>query len=74
MPDYRERKLGKKKLLIELAKVADENDCGRMEWHIYNWNKPALKFYLKIGGELKIEFSKIYLAKSVYQELANLKV
>lgn len=26
---------------------AKEKDCGRMEWCVYNWNKPAINFYKK---------------------------
>src|SRR5438876_4648041 len=30
-------------LLIELAKIARERDCGRMEWAVLNWNEPGIK-------------------------------
>src|SRR5437667_10917381 len=32
-------------LLVELAKIARDRGCGRMEWAVLNWNEPAIKFY-----------------------------
>ena len=28
-------------------KISKEKGCGRMEWCVYNWNKPAIDFYKK---------------------------
>jgi len=25
--------------------------CGRMEWQVLEWNKPAMRFYKKLGAE-----------------------
>lgn len=33
-------------------KLAREKDCGRMEWCVYNWNKPAINFYKKNNATL----------------------
>jgi diamine N-acetyltransferase len=32
-------------LLRELARIAQQRDCGRMEWAVLDWNEPALRFY-----------------------------
>lgn len=37
-------------LLAHLARVAHERGCGRMEWAVLDWNKPAIEFYKKIGA------------------------
>ncbi|MEO5718274.1 MAG: GNAT family N-acetyltransferase, partial [Chthoniobacterales bacterium] len=37
-------------LLVRLAELARERDCGRMEWAVLDWNKPAIQFYLKLGA------------------------
>ena len=29
---------------------AKKRGCGRMEWCVYNWNQPAIKFYKKINA------------------------
>ncbi len=37
-------------LLRELARVALERGCGRMEWAVLDWNEPALRFYQTLGA------------------------
>ena len=32
-------------LLRALARVAEQRNCGRMEWAVLDWNEPALRFY-----------------------------
>ncbi len=39
-----------KKLLSQLAKIALENHCGRMEWSVLDWNKPAIDVYDALGA------------------------
>lgn len=34
-----------KALLKELARIAVNNNCGRLEWSVLDWNEPAIKFY-----------------------------
>lgn len=46
---YRGRGYGKA-LLEKLIQKAKEKDCGRVEWSVLNWNKPAIDFYLKMGA------------------------
>ncbi len=48
-PDARGKKIGKS-LLVHLAKIAIENDCGRFEWSVLDWNQPAIDFYRSIGA------------------------
>jgi GNAT superfamily N-acetyltransferase len=38
-------------LLVDLAKIARERVCGRMEWAVLNWNEPAIKFYRALGAK-----------------------
>jgi len=47
--EYRGRGFGKK-LLAHLADLTIERDCGRLEWSVLNWNKPAIDFYLSLGA------------------------
>jgi len=37
-------------LLVELAKIARDRGCGRMEWAVLDWNEPAIKFYHSLGA------------------------
>ena len=47
--EYRGRRFGKK-LLAYLAGLAIERDCGRLEWAVLDWNRPAIDFYLSLGA------------------------
>lgn len=49
MPDRRGKGCGKA-ILRELAKIAAERKCGRLEWSCLDWNKPASDFYLSLGA------------------------
>jgi GNAT superfamily N-acetyltransferase len=37
-------------LLRALARIAQERNCGRMEWAVLDWNEPALRFYQSLGA------------------------
>ncbi len=50
LPQSRGNGFGKA-LLSELAKIALERKCGRLEWSVLDWNKPAIDFYLSVGAE-----------------------
>ena len=57
-PDYRKRGHGKA-LIKELAKVAVERGCGRLELSCLDWNKPSIDFYLSLGAT-KMEDWTVY--------------
>ncbi len=48
-PEHRGKGYGKA-LLRELARIAVERGCGRLEWACLDWNKPSIDFYLSIGA------------------------
>lgn len=48
-PSMRGRGFGKS-LLHYLAALANKRNCGRMEWSVLNWNKPAIDFYQSLGA------------------------
>lgn len=50
LPEYRGKGYGKG-LLKTLAKIAVDNDYGRLEWSCLDWNKPSIDFYLSLGAE-----------------------
>lgn len=37
-------------LLSELARIAVERGCGRLEWAVLDWNELAIDFYKRIGA------------------------
>ena len=48
-PDYRGAGAGKA-LLKYIAQCAVQRKCGRLEWSVLDWNKPAIDFYMSIGA------------------------
>ena len=50
LPEFRGRGYGKA-LLMHLKSIAKENNCGRMEWSVLNWNQPAIDFYESLGAK-----------------------
>lgn len=46
LPEYRGKGYGKA-LLKNLARIAVERGCGRLEWACLDWNKPSIDFYTK---------------------------
>jgi len=52
LPEHRKSGVGTA-LLQRLIQIARERDYGRVEWHVLDWNRPAIDFYTgKIGAEL----------------------
>jgi GNAT superfamily N-acetyltransferase len=58
-------------LLVELAKVARDRGCGRMEWAVLNWNEPAIKFYRALGAKPMDEWTVFRLTGGEIAKLAN---
>jgi GNAT superfamily N-acetyltransferase len=58
-------------LLIDLAKIARDRACGRMEWAVLNWNEPAIKFYRALGAEPLDEWTVFRLKREGIAELAK---
>lgn len=48
-PEMRGKGFGKV-MLSYLAHFAKERGCGRLEWWVLDWNKPAIDFYRSIGA------------------------
>jgi GNAT superfamily N-acetyltransferase len=49
VPEERGRGAGRA-LLQALARVARARGCGRMEWAVLHWNRPAIRFYERLGA------------------------
>jgi len=48
-PEFRGKGCGKG-LLKQLAKIAVERQCGRLEWSCLDWNQPSIEFYRALGA------------------------
>ena len=55
-PAFRGHGIGKA-LLLHLARLANQRGCGRMEWAVLDWNKPAIDFYESLGAERKHDWT-----------------
>src|SRR5256886_17614898 len=58
-------------LLVELAKIARDRGCGRMEWAVLNWNEPAIKFYRALGAKPMDEWTVFRLTRDEIASLAD---
>ena len=55
LPEERGAGAGKA-LLAALARVAVKRGCGRLEWAVLDWNRPAIGFYERLGARLRREW------------------
>ncbi len=55
LPEERGQGVGRA-LLRAVARVAVQRGCGRMEWTVLDWNRPAIRFYRRLGAELHREW------------------
>jgi GNAT superfamily N-acetyltransferase len=69
-PDMRGQGIGKA-LLRELAKVARDRQCARLEWSVLDWNQPAIDFYRSLGAESKDEWTTFRLNRPEIEKLAG---
>ena len=67
-PEYRGKGFGKA-LFCEVAKIAKERNCGRMEWTCLNWNTPSINFYLSMGAVPMDEWTTYRLTEEKIDEL-----
>jgi GNAT superfamily N-acetyltransferase len=58
-------------LLVELAKIARDRGCGRMEWAVLDWNEPAIKFYRSLGAKPMDEWTVFRLTRDEIAKLAS---
>jgi len=49
IPEMRGKGFGRT-MLVELARIARERNCGRFEWAVLDWNQPSIQFYKNLGA------------------------
>jgi GNAT superfamily N-acetyltransferase len=49
-PQFRGHGIGKA-LLVHLAKRGVDENCGRFEWSVLDWNTPSIAFYEALGAK-----------------------
>jgi GNAT superfamily N-acetyltransferase len=70
LPDERRNGAGQA-LLRALARIAVRRGCGRMEWAVLDWNRPAIRFYRSLGARLKKEWILTRLSGAALARLAR---
>ena len=69
-PDQRGAGAGKA-LLKHLARLAVQEGCGRFEWNVLDWNKPAIDFYEAFGAQPQSEWIGYRLAGEALSAFAE---
>lgn len=70
LPEYRGHGFGKA-LLKQLAHIAVERRCERLEWCCLNWNQPSIDFYLSLGATRMDDWTTYRITGKTLQELAE---
>jgi len=52
-----------------LAKKAMDEDCGRIQWWVLNWNEPSIEFYKSIGAQAMEEWTVFRLEGDSIKDL-----
>ena len=69
-PQYRGCGAGQA-ILRYLAKTAIEEDCGRLEWSVLDWNTPAIEFYENLDAEAQSEWVKYRLSGTSLEKMSR---
>jgi GNAT superfamily N-acetyltransferase len=62
-----------RQMLVKLAQLAVERNCGRFEWSVLDWNTPAIDFYKGMGAELLPDWRICRVAGDALSQLATEK-
>ena len=60
-----------KALLVELARLAIERGCARLEWSVLDWNEPSIQFYKALGAEPMDEWTVYRVSGDALSGLAT---
>lgn len=69
-PEHRGKGIGKK-LFAELARIAVQRRCQRLEWMVLNWNTTAIDFYKSIGAQLLAGWTAFRLTGAALDRMAE---
>ncbi|MFB3917890.1 MAG: N-acetyltransferase family protein [Terriglobales bacterium] len=70
-PEFRGHGIGKT-LLVRLAKLAMEENCGRFQWQVLDWNTPAIEFYKSLGAKVLSEWLTMRVEGEALARLAEM--
>ena len=70
IPEMRGKGFGRG-LLVHLAQIARERNCGRFEWAVLDWNEPAIEFYKRLGAVPMSEWTIFRVTGKALDRLAD---
>jgi GNAT superfamily N-acetyltransferase len=70
LPEFRGRGIGKE-LLRQVAVIAVEAGCQRLQLQVLDWNAPAIEFYRAVGGEFMDEWRTVRVNGEALERLAT---
>jgi GNAT superfamily N-acetyltransferase len=70
LPEFRGLGIGKA-LLRQVAAIAVERDCRRLQWEVLDWNTPAIDFYRAMGAEFLDEWRNVRISGVALSQLAQ---
>ena len=70
LPSHRRHGIGKA-LLVELARLARDRGCGRLEWSVLDWNEPSIAFYKRLGAVPMDEWTVFRMTEDAIAKLAE---
>lgn len=70
LPEHRGRGVGRA-LFANLANIAVERGCGRLEWAVLNWNHDAIRFYERLGARPNSEWTVYRLSGEALRSLGR---
>ena len=70
LPHFRRKGIGRE-LLRQVAAIAIENGCQRLQWEVLDWNTPAIDFYRDLGAEFLDEWRNVRLSGEALRRLAT---
>jgi len=69
-PQLRGNGIGKA-LLVRLAQIAVNENCGRFQWQVLDWNEPAIRFYESLGAKVMEEWLTMRVEGEALRRLAE---
>jgi GNAT superfamily N-acetyltransferase len=69
-PEFRGLGIGKA-LLQQVAAIAVERNCPRLQWEVLDWNTPAIDFYRAMGAEFLDEWRNVRVSGEALARLAG---
>jgi len=69
-PEFRSRGFGRR-MLVHIARLALERNCGRFEWSVLDWNTPAIRTYDKLNAKPMRDWILYRLTGAALVELAK---